>query len=342
MPSELHEAFPRLASDLRRVREEMRSAVTDEDRRVRKRLEHFLTHTGRLFRPSLTLIAAYVIADRVTAPAPADSVTAATAIEFLHVATLYHDDVMDEADTRRGVPTVNSRFGNSTAILSGDHLLACCMQLASRLGTQATETIADTLRTMCAGQIIETADLFATDRTEDAYFTAINGKTASLLSASAVLGAQTAGAPAHAFEALGRFAHDLGMAFQIWDDIRDIQAPETAIGKGPGTDLRNGVYTLPVIYGMRAEPDKLAPLLEDPRLAPPTVSRIKSLLERSGAINEAVRVAEEHVRRAFTAVTGLRREYSAAVGGDRFAVIARTMIPEFDRLHAGDLVLAPS
>src|SRR6266487_6929502 len=101
MPSELHEAFPRLASDLRRVREEMRSAVTDEDRRVRKRLEHFLTHTGRLFRPSLTLIAAYVIADRVTAPAPADSVTAPTAIVFLYAAPLHRAAARDEADTRR-------------------------------------------------------------------------------------------------------------------------------------------------------------------------------------------------------------------------------------------------
>jgi len=336
--SDLHEAFPKLASDLLLVREEMRGAATGADDRVRNRLDHFLDRTGRLFRPSLALVAAYLTAGSLSTAVRADVVRAATAVEFLHVATLYHDDVIDEAATRRDAQTLNSRFGNTTAILSGDYLLACCMDLGSRLGAQATETIAETLRTMCAGQIVETADLFRAERTEDDYFNAINGKTASLLRTSAFLGALVAGGSPAAVRAIGEYARHLGLAFQIWDDIRDIRASASTTGKERGKDLRNGVYTLPVIYGMRATPDVLAPLLQalaDRNADPWTERRISDLIERSGALDQAVGVAEQHVRQAFSAVSDVECEWATADAADRFVTIARVVIPELDQIWSG-------
>ncbi|HET8659956.1 MAG TPA: polyprenyl synthetase family protein [Micromonosporaceae bacterium] len=338
MPSELHEAFPELASDLRLVRGEMRRAATEIDDRVRNRLDHFLNRTGRLFRPSLALVAAYLTAGPLSAATRPHVVRAATAVEFLHVATLYHDDVMDEAATRRGAQSLNSRFGNSTAILSGDYLLACCMRLGSRLGTGATEAIADTLRTMCAGQIIETADLFRAERTEDDYLNAINGKTASLLAASAFLGALVAGGSPAAVRAISEYARHLGLAFQIWDDIRDIRASSSTTGKERGKDLRNGVYTLPVIYGMRTAPDELAPLLRtlaDRKADPWTERRISDLVEHSGALDQAVGAAGQHVQQAFSIVSDVECEWACADATDHFVTIARAVIPELDRIWNG-------
>lgn len=338
MPSELHEAFPELASDLLLVRGEMRDAVTGTDDQVRDRLDQFLDRTGRLFRPSLALVAAYLTAGQLSTATRVDVVRAATAVEFLHVATLYHDDVIDEAATRRGAQSLNSRFGNTTAILSGDYLLACCMQLGSQLGAQVTEAIAETLRTMCAGQIAETADLFRAERTEDDYFNAINGKTASLLRTSALLGALVAGGSPAAVQAIGEYARHLGLAFQIWDDIRDIRASASTTGKERGKDLRNGVYTLPVIYGMRAAPDELAPLLQalaDRSADPGTERRISDLIEHSGALDQAVGVAGQHVRQAFSAVSDVESGWVPAGAADHFITIARAVIPELDRIWSG-------
>lgn len=334
MPAELQAAFPQLVPDLRRVREEMRRAATDADRRVREPLNNLLTRPGRFFRPSLTLMAAYMTTGSMSAPAPEAAVRAGAAVELLHVATLYHDDVIDEADTRRGVPTLNARFGNGTAILSGDYLLACCMRLVSRISTRATKTIADTLRAMCAGQIIETADLFATDRSEDSYFAGITGKTASLLGASAELGAMTAGASPAACNAFGAYARHLGLAFQIWDDIRDIRA--SVAGKPACKDIQNGVYTLPVIYGMRAVPDKMSPLLGDRGFGSSTERRITDVLERSGALDRAAHVAELHVRQAFSAAADLSSVLPGTGAAGRLDMIARTLIPEIDSLRQGE------
>lgn len=335
MVPELNSTFPQLAADLHLVRAEMKAVAAHADHRVCEPLEHFLACPGRLFRPSLTLMAAYLTAGPVSARAPTDVVKAAAVVEFLHVATLYHDDIVDEADTRRGVPTLNSRFGNETAVLSGDYLLACCIQLLSQLGGQATETIARTVRAMCAGQITETADRFDAGRTEDAYFAAIGGKTAELLGASARLGAMVAGASATACQAISAYARHLGLAFQIWDDIRDIRTPSTVTGKAAGKDVENGVYTLPVIYGMEAVPGELSPLLAEPEFGPSTEHRVRELLERSGAFNRAVLVAEQHVRQAFSATAGLRSGWSTSDAEQRFAVIARVLIPELDRFRLG-------
>src|SRR5262249_36484705 len=151
--------------------------------------------------------------------------------------SLYHDDVMDEAETRRGVESVNHRWGNLVAILAGDYLLARASEIAASLGTEVAGLLAATIGRLCEGQVGELQTLFALDRSEHAYFASITEKTASLLSASCRIGAIVAGASRADIEAVTEFGLLFGVVFQIADDVQDIVATEEYLGKPAGHDL---------------------------------------------------------------------------------------------------------
>lgn len=244
-------SFPRLATDLRSVQESIVDSITVGDDRARGPFEHFTRRPGRLFRPTLTLTSSYVVEPQI---ATDQAVRAATIVELLHIATLCHDDLCDNAQTRRGQPTINAVFGNTTALISGDYLLACATSLAATLGTVSMRIVGETLKTVCLGQLQEGLDLYDVDRTEDAYFSCIAGKTAALMEAAAMLGVAAAGGDAATRSGMGSYGRNLGIAFQIWDDVLDIWAPGETTGKETGQDLANGVYTLPVIYALQETP----------------------------------------------------------------------------------------
>jgi heptaprenyl diphosphate synthase len=211
---------------------------------------HLFEAGGKRFRPLFTVLSAQL------GPCPdADEVTIAGAvIELVHLATLYHDDVMDEAQVRRGAPSANLRWGNNIAILAGDYLFATASRLVSRLGPDAVRVIADTFAQLVTGQMREIRGIKVGPGGVDPiehYLKVVHEKTACLIGAAGRFGAMFSGADDDQVERLSRLGGIVGTAFQISDDIIDIDSDPDESGKLPGTDLREGVHTLPVLYALR-------------------------------------------------------------------------------------------
>jgi heptaprenyl diphosphate synthase len=231
-----------LADGLAQVEEALARAVGSEHPFIREAAGHLMAAGGKRFRPMLALLAAH-LGD----PSSPDVVNAAVVCELTHLATLYHDDVMDEAVVRRGAPSANSRWSNSIAILTGDLLFARASDILADLGPEAVRIQAHTFERLVTGQIRETV---GPQQGEDAvahYLDVLADKTGSLVATSARFGAGFAGVGEPLTEALTAFAEEVGVAFQLSDDLLDIVSENGASGKSPGTDLREGIATLPVL-----------------------------------------------------------------------------------------------
>jgi heptaprenyl diphosphate synthase len=231
---------------------------------------HLVAAGGKRVRPMLTLLASH-LGD----PARPEIIDAAVVVELTHLATLYHDDVMDEANVRRGASSANARFGNTVAILTGDYLFARASDLTAGLGTEVTHIQSRTFARLVEGQIAETAGPLDGADPVQHHLQVLADKTGSLIATSARLGAMLAGAPAQDVETVARFGELYGLAFQLSDDLIDIASETADSGKTPGTDLREGIKTLPVLLvlaGTDADSARLRELLagdlaDDDRLA---------------------------------------------------------------------------
>ncbi|MFP5289890.1 MAG: polyprenyl synthetase family protein [Actinomycetes bacterium] len=208
---------------------------------------YLLEAGGKRIRPVLTLLTAQ-LGDGAT-PAV---ITAAQAIEITHLASLYHDDVMDEAELRRGVPTAQHVWGNSVAILTGDLLFARASKLVASLGEGAIKLQADTFERLCLGQLHETLGPRATDDPIEHYLQVLADKTGSLIAAAAQMGVIFSDAPSEFEEPVVAFGEKIGVAFQLIDDVIDLAEADAETGKAQGTDLRSGVATLPLLFLRRA------------------------------------------------------------------------------------------
>jgi heptaprenyl diphosphate synthase len=200
-------------------------------------------------------------------PAAGEVTIAGAVIELVHLATLYHDDVMDEAQVRRGAPSANARWSNNIAILAGDYLFATASRLVSRLGPDAVRVIAETFAELVTGQMRETRGAAQGVDSIDHYLRVVHEKTGSLIAASGQFGATFSGAGEEDIQRLRRLGGIVGTAFQISDDIIDIASDSDESGKTPGTDLREGVHTLPVLYALLEtgpDADRLRELLSGP------------------------------------------------------------------------------
>jgi heptaprenyl diphosphate synthase len=286
-------ALPTLAGDLARVESALKASVASDDPFLTDVATHLIGAGGKRLRPLLALCAGYAGGTR---PASEEVVTGAVAVELVHLGSLYHDDVIDEASTRRGVESVNARWSNIVAILAGDYLLARASSLAASLGVEVAGILAATIGELCKGQVLELQKLFDVDRDETAYFGSISGKTASLMASSCRIGALVGGLPREAVETLTVFGRHVGLAFQIVDDVLDLTASEEDLGKPSGLDLAEGIYTLPVIYALRRSP-QLRELLGGP-LDAGAVSEGRKLTCSDGAVGAAMTVAEDHAAAA--------------------------------------------
>jgi heptaprenyl diphosphate synthase len=210
---------------------------------------HLIQAGGKRLRPALCFLGAYRGNNK-------DQVMkVAIALELIHMATLVHDDVIDQAATRRGVPTVNTIWGTHRAVLSGDFLFARAFSLIASAGlTEVILTLSDVVRFLCEGELIQEHDLFDCNQGEENYFNRTGKKTANFIAASCQLGALTAGFPAERALSLRQYGYALGMAFQITDDILDITATTLQLGKPAGNDLKQGNLTLPVIHALKNSP----------------------------------------------------------------------------------------
>ena len=209
---------------------------------------------GKRLRPLFVLATTYAAMGDQDPRTRNRAVQSGVVVELLHLASLVHDDVMDESMTRHGVASVNARAGNIGAVLAGDYLLAEALCLGCDLGLAEGVVAARTFTRLCEGQAQESATLFDPGRTENAYFTAIAGKTGALFETACRLGAMAAGLPADSTTALAEYGLRLGVAFQLADDLLDITASAGALGKPVGHDIVEGVYTFPVLRAMREDP----------------------------------------------------------------------------------------
>src|SRR6266498_4112574 len=256
----------------------LEKAVRSDTDIVTETASYLVAAGGKRFRPMLVLLSGHFgdFADPRL-------VQGATAIEVTHLATLYHDDVIDEADTRRGRPSVNARWGNNVAILTGDFLFARASEISSELGTEVTRLLARTIATVCDGQIREVESWGRIDQNEEAYLEVIRRKTAALIGTSCRLG---------------------GM---LSDAIMDVIATAEELHKEPGQDMKLGVYTLPVLYALQDGQAglELAALLSD---GPPSGDRLARALEivrADGSLARAREAVSRSVRRARKLATAL-------------------------------------
>lgn len=292
---------PEFAAQVRdgvaRVEDLMATELGKADELMAEAVQHLFQAGGKRFRPLFTVLSGSL------GPRPEDDdVTIAGAvIELVHLATLYHDDVMDEAQVRRGADSANARWGNNIAILAGDYLFATASRLVSRLGPDAVRVIADTFAQLVTGQMRETRGAAGgTDEIEH-YLKVVYEKTACLISASGRFGATFSGAGEEQIERLSRLGGIVGTAFQISDDIIDIDSDPDESGKVPGTDLREGVHTLPVLYALREtgpDAERLRVLLAKPLEDDSEVAEALTLLRRSPGMARAKETVREYAVRA--------------------------------------------
>jgi len=234
----------------------LRESVKSDYPFVTETSQHLVAAGGKRFRPLVVLLAA-----QFGDPAAPGVVPAAVVVELTHLATLYHDDVMDEALLRRGAASANSRWGNTVAILTGDFLFARASDILADLGPEAVRLQARTFERLVQGQIRETVGAKETDDPVEHYLHVVADKTGSLIGTSGRFGAMLSGAPDPATEVLTRFGERIGVAFQLSDDLLDVVSDSADSGKVPGTDLREGVATLPVLLLRRHATDADTELL---------------------------------------------------------------------------------
>ncbi|MFK8025962.1 MAG: polyprenyl synthetase family protein [Ilumatobacter sp.] len=286
-------------ADRGRIEAAMHAAVVTPDEYLTEIASHLIVAGGKRLRPVLSTVVAQIGGDA----APDDVVRGGVSCELVHLGSLYHDDVMDEADTRRGVETVNAKWGNLQAILAGDFLLSRASEIAASLGTEVAGLLARTIGWLCEGQIEELRFTYDVARTEDSYYASIHGKTASLYGTAARIGGIVAGHDQATVDALTEFGNAYGMVFQIVDDILDATATDEQLGKPAGHDMVEGVYTLPVLKTLALEtPDsaELAGLLGTP-LDAGQQRRVLEIVRSGDGVESAIEAARDHVRTAVDA-----------------------------------------
>ncbi|MEU8320777.1 polyprenyl synthetase family protein [Nonomuraea sp. NPDC048881] len=249
-----------VATGLAAVEKLLRSSVESEDAFVTEASKHLIEAGGKRFRTLMVLLAA-----QFGDPSAPGVVPGAVVIELTHLGSLYHDDVMDEAPVRRGSPSANARWDNTVAILTGDYLFAQASDLLADLGPELIRIQAQTFSRLVQGQIRETIGPRDGEDPVGHYLSVLADKTGSLIAASGRFGALLSGAPADVEERLSRACEAVGVAWQLGDDLLDVASSGAQSGKTPGTDLREGVHTLPVLYALTSgEQSRLTELLSGP------------------------------------------------------------------------------
>jgi heptaprenyl diphosphate synthase len=299
---------PTLENDVRArlddVEAALEKAVRADSDLLAETASHLLSAGGKRFRPMLVLLSGY-LGD----PTDPRLIPGSVAIELVHQATLYHDDVIDEADSRHGVPSANARWDNTVAILTGDYLFARASEISTDLGPEICRLLARTIATLCDGQIRE-VDVSSTLRQEEqSYMEIIRRKTGALIATSCRLGGVLSDATPDVVDILEEFGEALGMAFQLSDDIMDITASESELEKEPGVDMRNGLYTLPVLYALETGVDReeLSGLLG---AGPPDGDQLERALEivrSEGSLDRARATVADEVDRAVALAARLPR-----------------------------------
>lgn len=312
--------FGAIGADLQRVESRLREELRSDHPYVDELVRYGCLLGGKRLRPALLLLAA-----KACGGVRDEHLTLATVVEMIHTATLVHDDVIDESGMRRHLATVNARWDNEASVLLGDFLFTHAFYLASTLPTtHACRLIGHATNIVCEGELRQKGLRGRFDLDPAEYFAVVEAKTAELCSVSCELGAFYAGASPEVAEALSLYGRDLGIAFQIADDLLDFQGDEETMGKSLGTDLQKQRPTLPVIHLLerasgRDRSDALAALrgeIDEP------LPVLRALLVKHGSFEHTLAVASSHAQRAVSRLSGL----AASVARDTLGELARFVV----------------
>jgi heptaprenyl diphosphate synthase len=273
------------------VDQRLKEALEQHNPVVREVSDYLQQASGKRLRPALVLLAGRVGKER---DLPFDLVDVAAAVEMIHMATLVHDDIIDKADVRRGQPAVRARFSDPVAVLAGDFLFARAFQLlASTRRPELVDLAAEVVYVMSTGEISQHLDQ-GRIASEEAYWRRIEAKTGFFLETCCRLGARASYAPAKVQDALGRYGHHIGLAYQVIDDLLDWLADPAVLGKAVGEDLAAGIYTLPIIHSLEESKARreLRELLSQDTVA---VDEVRRILVSTGATDYCQRRAQEHL-----------------------------------------------
>ncbi len=294
----LKELKTSIQKDLNRVDQTIAHALKTENIFVQQMVDYLSRSAGKRARPTLAILSA-----KYCGYVPGETVILGAALEMLHVATLVHDDIIDNSAVRRRQKTLNFKWGNEISVLMGDYVFASSFYLmAKNLPKTVLNTLADTTNIICRGEISETFHRFNAELTEEQYFDVVREKTATLFAASCQTGAMLAGADERTVEQLYHFGLGVGMAFQIIDDTLDFVGQQTKVGKPVMSDLREGKLTLPVICCMRrasaSEKKKLKTIVHKKVKTALDFKVLRCLLDKYDVLRHSVEIARKFASEA--------------------------------------------
>lgn len=297
-----------------RVEAALLAAVAAEDELMAQMGGHLITAGGKRARPLFAVASAAALATDtagVEAAVTDDVILGGVAVELVQVGSLCHDDVIDEADTRRGAESVNARWGNLKAILAGDFLLAKASEIAAGLGTEVAGLLAATIGRLCEGEVRELRAAYDPGRSEESYLAAIEGKTAALFATACRVGGIVGDLPRPDIERLTDFGRHYGMAFQVVDDILDVIATDEELGKPAGHDIAEGIYNLPVLRALAGDGlPELRALLGGP-IDGDDLERARKFVRESDGVAQSIEVARGYVDQAIASLTPFGERPSA-------------------------------
>ncbi len=303
--------FNEIHEELDKVERKLKSCVDTKQYLLAEASSHLLKGKGKRLRPAFVLLSGKSCGGCLERLIPL-----AASLELIHMATLVHDDVVDSSLTRRGIPTVKARWGNRISLHAGDYLFAKSLVLLSNYkDPRVAGTLARVSVEMCRGEIQQITTAFKIDQSPRDYFKRIKRKTALLLSASCELGALVAGARDYITRSMGRYGYYIGMAFQITDDILDIIADEQQLGKPAGSDLEQGIITLPTIFALsRAKNNSdFQQLLVKTTKTRSEIRELIEIIKNTGAIEDSFNIVEKYVRKAKSNLAPIKRNSSRDV-----------------------------
>ena len=294
--------FDVIKEDLEVLEQELLKAVASSEELVNEVGTHLVNSGGKRLRPALCLLAAHggpkFDLQRV--------LPLATAFELIHTASLVHDDVIDDSDTRRGALTANAKWGNQVAILSGDYIFARAFKLiaAGDYSSHVSERLAELVCNLSVGEIVQDAAVYQASQGAENYYQRIQKKTADFLEICCELGSEVGGMTAEQQKQLAMYGHSIGMAFQLTDDVLDIEQDKEKLGKPAGNDIRQGIVTLPVIRALEVSPDsgELHDIVTNPEMTAEDVGRALAIVRATDGVAFAMAKADEYLAQAKAAL----------------------------------------
>ncbi|NLM68044.1 MAG: polyprenyl synthetase family protein [Enterococcus sp.] len=299
--------FPQLQKDLQATLTLMEQSIQLKNKDVETAILEMIQAGGKLLRPAYQIL----FAQFGKQTDHKKTIALAAAIEMLHTATLIHDDIVDESDLRRKQPTIRARFGNSTAVYAGDYLFVTCFKLLADYASsmQSLQMNSKSMEKILDGELGQMEKHYYIEVTIDEYLENISGKTAELFALSCGIGALESGSTASFAKKTGDIGHNIGMAFQILDDILDYTQTSAAIGKPVLEDVRQGIYSLPLLYALKENPLEIKPLLaKKEQLTLAEAQQVFELVTASSGVQKAQKMAEDYTNQALKALEKLPKE----------------------------------